>query len=227
MSKANAAKGAGEGAAIGTAVFPGIGTGIGAGVGALIGAFTGNKPKIDPQELAGPTGALNAASALKLSQGTGLFDNGQDSLAAVLDYYKKLTGNDPSAVLDATKPERGRVIDQYDTARRAIANFSPRGGASSEASAESYTQEANQLTDITSKARSDAFDKSATLGTSLEGLGLTAEGLASSDLGTVINAILASKGLSQQQSQANAQLYAGLGEALGQGIAAYYGGKGK
>jgi hypothetical protein len=45
---------------------------------------------------------------------------GNESLAPVLDYFKKLVGGDQQELMAATRPERARVIDQYDTARKTI-----------------------------------------------------------------------------------------------------------
>lgn len=214
MSWAGAGGGAATGAAIGSFGGP-IGTGVGAGIGALLGAFSGNKKQSSDPEFDALMSHLTSLSDTTQKQGTSLATSGAAQLAPVLDYFKKLSGNDPSAVLDATKPERGRVIDQYDTARSAIANFAPRGGGSNAAAANSYTSEANQLGDITSTARSNAIGQSAQLGTTLEGLGLSADQLANADLSTIVNAILAKQGLALQASGQNKALAGGLSEGLG------------
>src|SRR3990167_8019886 len=140
---------------------------------------------------------------------------GTEALAPVLDYFKKILGNDPSAMLAATAPQRGRVIDQYDTARKAIANFAPRGGGSSEAFAQSYVSEGQDLSALTSQARSEATGQAAQLGTALQGLGLTADQLASADLNTIIQAILGKQQLDLTKSWQNKQMAAGLAEGLG------------
>lgn len=218
MSLSGAATGAATGAGIGS-IIPGIGTLIGGGIGGLIGLFKGGSdstpstPATD--DLTNAITGLKDASSTVGKQGAQLTGGATDQLAPILNYFKQLTGNNPSAILDATKPDRGRVIDQYDSARRAISNFAPRGGASSDALASSYTSEANQLSDITSTARSTAIGQSASLGTTLEGLGLSAEQLQGADLNTVVNAILGQKGLDLQASGQNKQLAAGLSEGLG------------
>ena len=218
-SLGGAASGAATGASLGSFV-PGIGTAVGAGIGGLIGLFAGGKkktPTTDPN-------ALTLDALMKSVQGNAtdlgqkadvLGDQGSDQLAPILKYFKQLAGGDPTALLEATKPERGRVIDQYDTARKAIGEFGPRGGGSTAALAESRFSEANKLSDVTAEARSNAMDKGAQLGTTLTGLGLSADQLQSADLNTVISAILQKQGLDVTKRGQNAAAASGIAEGLG------------
>jgi len=232
-----AASGAASGAALGSFI-PGIGTGIGAGVGGLIGLFKGKKkddPGADDVGTADdPTSKLlTDHAATQRASADAMKSQGMDAMAPVLDYFKKLLGNDPSAIMEATKPERGRVMDQYDAARNSIANFAPRGGGSNAAVAGTYQQEAQSLGDITSTARREASAQAGQLGATMTGLGLTADQLASADLNTVINAALARKGLDVQQRGQNMAALGDLGQGLGSLLGTYltreggaWGGKG-
>lgn len=209
------------GAEVGS-VIPGIGTlvgGIGGGAyGFLKGLFTKdpNKAQDTTANAMDPIlKSLQDQSAASTAQGNQLSGMGADALAPVLDYFKKILGNDPSAMMAATAPQRGRVIDQYDTARKSIANFAPRGGGSSEAFANSYVTEGQDLSALTSQARSEAVTGSAQIGETLSGLGLSADQLASGDLNSVIQAILSNKNLGILQSGQNNQLAGGLAEGLG------------
>lgn len=215
-----AGSGALTGAELGTTVFPGIGTAVGAGLGAigggLMGLFHGGKKKttMDP-DLEALVGSLktNAGSAAK--QGADLSAQGTASLTPILDYFKKLAGGDASSLASATAPARRRVIDQYDTARKAISTFSPRGGGSNAALASSQFGQANELSDITSNAQNNAANELGTLGIQEQGLGVQEQGVAGSDLNSIVSAILGSKGLDITKSGQNAQLAGGISEGLG------------
>lgn len=158
---------------------------------------------------------LQSSSTALRGQGTALQSMGADALQPVLAYFSKLAGGDPQALLEATRPERARVIDQYDTARKAISDFSPRGGGSNAALASSRFAEASDLSNITANMRSNAASAAGNLGTTLTGLGLSAQQLASADLNTVINAVLTQQGFDVTKHGQNAQAASGIAEGLG------------
>ena len=217
------AGGAATGAGTGFLFGGPVGAAVGGGAGFLSGLLSGGKdekPK-GPDELTSLIASLKDSSADSRAQGKELTGLGAEALAPILNYFKQIIGGDPSAVLAATGPERGRVIDQYDTARKSIATFAPRGGQSGTAISQSYTDEAQALSDLTTTAKRDAAGKAAAIGTSLTGLGLTAEQIASGDLNTIIQAILQQKNLDLTKSGQNKQLAAGLSEALGTMLGLY------
>src|SRR5262245_53292081 len=82
---------------------------------------------------------------------------GTESVGPVINYLRQLTGSNPSAVMDATRPERARVLDQYDTARKTISEFGPRGGGTTSTLAESQFRQGEDLANVTSGARQGAF----------------------------------------------------------------------
>lgn len=211
------ASGAASGAITGS-IVPGLGTlagGVIGGAGGFLSGLFGGGDKADTNAIDPILKSLQDKSADAGTQGKQLSGMGADALAPVLDYFKKVLGNDPSAIMQATQPQRGRVIDQYDTARKSIANFAPRGGGSSEAYAGSYVSEGQDLSALTSQARTEATGQAAQLGTALEGLGLSAQQLQSADLNTIIQAILSKQGLDLIKSGQNKQMAAGLAEGLG------------
>lgn len=218
-----ALSGAASGAAIGSQILPGWGTAIGAIGGGIYGWFTGGDDEPEGYSTDNPEHAYR--NLLRLNAGnlradaTGMKRTGTAVATPATKYLTDVLSSNPAAVLDATKQERGRVIDQYDTARRAIANFGPRGGGSTSTLAESRFQQAETLSDITSSARRDAVSVAGDLGTRLQALGLSADQLASADLNSVIRAILAREGVGIQGSaEARAQgegTGALLGEVLG------------
>lgn len=169
------------------------------------------------------TSQLSASSQNLRGKASDLHESGSEALDPVLNYLKGILGDNPAAILDATRGDRGRVIDQYDTARKTIASFGPRGGGTNAALAGSQFDEAQSLADLTSDKRSEAVALSSQLGTALEGLGLSADQLASSDLNSVLNAVLAREGFDVAKRGQNMEALAGIGEAVGQIIAAKYG----
>lgn len=149
------------------------------------------------------------------AQGGQLQQQGQDALSPVLQYFQQLLGGDPAALMQATQPERGKVIDQYDAARQAIARFAPRGGGQGSAIAGSYVQQAQQLGDITSRAREGAATGLAQLGPQLQALGLNAEQVASMDLNTLIQSVLNQQSLDLTKRGQTFGMWGDVGTGVG------------
>ena len=156
---------------------------------------------------------LTQSAQAQRSQGTELRTLGTEAIGPALKYLSDLVGADPQALMDATRQERGRVIDQYDTARRAISQFGPRGGGTTSALAESRFAQAESLADITSSARRDAVSNLSQLGPQLTALGLTADQLASQDINSIINAVLTREGFDVQKRGQNMEAASAAGEA--------------
>jgi len=224
----NLKRGATEAAKYGSmgSMFGPWGTAIGGGYGFLKGLFSGGndeekKKKKAEEDAAGDIAALRESSAGTRKQAGQLSAMGAESLAPVQNYFQKLLGEDPSALMEATKGERGRVIDQYDAARRAASQFGPRGGGTNAAISESYFQQANQLSDITSMAKRDAASQLGQLGATMTGLGLSADQLASADLNTVIQAVLGRENLALEKRGQTMELLGNIGSAAGSIAGAY------
>lgn len=159
--------------------------------------------------------SLGASSQNLRKQGDEFSAAGSSTLGPLLQRLQAMLGSNPSAMMDATRQERGRVIDQYDTARRAISQFGPRGGGTTSALADSRFAQAESLADITSEATNDATTLAAGLGVQLSGLGLSAQQLASADIDTVIRAILAREGLNVEQRGQNMAMVGDIAETAG------------
>lgn len=207
----------------GGATWPLLALGAGAGVGGdlLARKLGGGSSKAPAAQPTDPyTSLLSQQAAGAQAQGEASSASGTDALAPVMKYLQSILGGDPSALMAATQPERGRVIDQYDTARKSAAEFGPRGGGTTGALAKSRFDQASSLADITSGARRDAVATEGELGLQLKQLGLSAEQLASSDLSTVINAALNKQYLDVQKRGQNAGLLGDVGSAAGSIIGA-------
>lgn len=140
---------------------------------------------------------------------------GQDVLSPAADYLKAVTGGDRQALLQATMPERRRVIDQYASAKKAIAEFAPRSGSQAGSMIDLDARKAGDLAAVTAGARSQGVTLSTQLGTALRGQSMTAAGQASSNLGTSIQTLLA-------QAQQRGATTAALGESLGSILGNWY-----
>ena len=223
-SLAGAGKGALTGAGVGSIFGGPVGAGIGAGVGGLIGLFKGGKKKPKPGAAAAP-GSPEAQLQTSADQSGQLAQSlsaqGQESIAPAQQYFKGLLSSNPSELMAATAPERGRVIDQYDAARQATAEFGPRGGGTNSALAASRTQQAAQLGDILSTGKREAATASSSLGTTLAGLGMTAKQLQSADLNTILQSILTREGFDIEKRGQNAAAIGAIGEGVGSILGGY------
>jgi hypothetical protein len=218
-----ALSGAGKGAAIGS-VVPVLGTGVGAGVGAIIGGIKGlfskkkKKPgedgAADSESLVGDVEGLREESGEQRARADALGMQGDAAIAPVMQHYKDIL-NDPQANMAATRGQRGRVIDQFDSARQAASRFGARGGGTNAAIADSYFAQASSLNDIASNAQNDAAAQLGQLGTTMTGLGLSADQLASADISTVIQAVLGQQSIDQQGKAATMGMWGDIGTAAG------------
>lgn len=211
-----AASGAMTGASIGS-IVPGVGTGIGAAVGGLIGLFKGGKKKDkagneNPEDT--DVNSLRENAGEQRARADSLGAQGNAAVAPVMDYYKDIL-TDPNANMAATRGQRGRVIDQFDSARQAASRFGAKGGGTNAAIADSYFSQATSLNDIASSAQNDAAAQLGQLGTTMTGLGLSADQLASADVSTVIQAVLGREQIKAGNKQANMAILGDLGSAAG------------
>lgn len=142
-------------------------------------------------------------------------EEGQHLLQPLTEYLKAVTGGDRQALLQATMPERRRVIDQYATAKKAIAEFTPRGGGQAAAGAQLQADQAGDLANIGASARKEGFQQSGQVGMGLQGMGLQADAIASGDLNSLIQTLTA-------QEEAKANRWAQVGQAAGMIAAMYF-----
>lgn len=156
----------------------------------------------------GPLDALtkNAQSMTDLAKTLNM--QGMDLFGPASDYLKKLLSGNRQDILQATAPERARVIDQYATAKKALATFTPRGGGQAAAAADLQAKEASDLSQIGAQARSGAVGTALTTGTQLTGQGISASGAAANDYAAILSDI-------ERQNEQKAQGLGGLGQALG------------
>lgn len=184
-------------------------------------------------ELAKRSGELDLASKDFLSRGLDvfgkggdLFGRGVDVLGKPLSYYESLLGSRQEA-LSAAAPEVSSIQGQFDTAARAVSEFSPRGGGRVSQSAElPFTKQA-AIQDVLTKQRPAAAQGITDIGSLLAGLGLSQEqignmlsSLGLQEQGQSLQALLGTANVHLGQASQSAQTMSGLGTAAGSIIAA-------
>lgn len=183
-----------------------------AGAGAMTGlsmalsAFAPKTPGINQQ-----TRKIEEQSDQLHQTGANLVGTGGEALSPVLNYFKALVSGDPTAVLQAAGPERARVMDQYDTARRSNAEFSPRGGGQASASMQSRMAEARDLASTTNAIRSNAATQLSGIGQTAISQGLTAESAATQALAQVLGPLLSQR---NSDKESIAKQFAGYAELI-------------
>jgi hypothetical protein len=165
----------------------------------------------DPSVAGATTGA---ASASLFGTGSSLLSGGMASLQPVIDHLMKLLSGDPGAVDQAAAPQVARVIDQYDTARKNIAEFSPRGGGTNSALAGSRVQEGRDISDVKNNAITSAISQLAQVGGTELSAGEAASSSGLQGMLQTLQAAIQSKGQ-------NIDLLSSLGGGLGTLLAAF------
>lgn len=129
--------------------------------------------------------------------GKDLTAQGMESLGPAQAYFAQLLSGNPADVMSATAPERRRVIDQYDTARRSAAQFTPRGGGQASTQQESRSREAGDLATLGADARRGAAGAAASIGLSETQAGLSAQERSTQQLAQMLEPLFKQ----QQQNQ--------------------------
>lgn len=140
---------------------------------------------------------------------------GSDLFRSVVPYIKALAGGDQAALNLATMPERRRVIDQYDTARKSIAEFTPRGGGQATAMSNLRGQEAGDLAGLFAGAQKEGVSAATDIGHVLSSLGLSAEGMSAQTQAAIAQIL-------QKQQENKAAGWSGFGKAIGEIIATIF-----
>ena len=178
------------------------------------GNFFGNVDYTDSSSVSNATGK---AASNQYGQGSGLVSMGAEGLAPVFKRLMSLVSGNPESVNQEVMPENAAILNQYDTALRAV-GMGPRGGGQASATAGLKSSEASTLATTKSKAIKDATAQLGTLASATTGQGLQAESDATHTLGTLIQSAMAGEKLTQDKWMA-------IGSAVGSiGLAALTGG---
>lgn len=142
---------------------------------------------------------------------------GESGMFPVFDYLKKAAGGDKATLAQAAQPETARITTQYDTARRAISNFAPKGGGAVSATAESFAKEGSDIASATAKVRTDAVSELGTLSAQISQLGVNASTASADELSQALQALIGRDAASKSMW---GQIAGGAGQAAGSIIAA-------
>lgn len=183
-----------------------------AGIPLLMSLFGGKSSNTTNAEKA--AGDLSNLTKSLDATGNTLGARGADALGPVLSYLTKVAGGDPASVLEATAPERAKVMDQYATAKKSLM-FTPRGGGQASATAGIAASEARDLATLAPAARRDAMSQLGTLGTTLTGQGVQAKSSATS---AASNAAEIYSRLGTQDDQKSAGLGSSIGKFVGEAL---------
>lgn len=132
-------------------------------------------------------GQLTDSAKTSDSRANDFFGQSQDILGPVNDYLKAILGGDQNALMEATKPERRRVIDQYAAAKKAIAEFTPRGGGQATAMLNLQGKQAGDLAGVTSGAKQNALGLATSLGSQYNATAAQQQGMAQNALGQALS----------------------------------------
>lgn len=138
----------------------------------------------------------------------GFESQGQDLFGPAAQYLKAVISGDRNALMLATQPERNRVIDQYSAAKKAIAEFTPRGGGQAGAMNQLQAKQASDLSSIGGTARREGVGTALEAGTRTKALGLSAEGLAGQEWAAILEALT-------QKDASNKNMWGQFGQAAG------------
>lgn len=162
-------------------------------------------------------GQLTQSAQGSDSRANDFFSQSKDILGPVNEYLKAVLGGDQNALMEVTKPERRRVIDQYAAAKKAIAEFTPRGGGQATAMNNLAGNQAADLAGIAASAKKQGLDAATTLGSQYNAIGAQQQGMAQNALGQALSGSSAQDAQRAQNWQSLAQ---GAGTILGMILAA-------
>jgi hypothetical protein len=161
--------------------------GVGGSAGAAVGGWLASNATQGSAEHDLGTLRTNADVAGRLSND--LLTRANDLTNPASAYFRAIISGDRQQLLAATMPERRRVIDQYSSARKAIASFQPRSGGTAAANNDMASREASDLAFVSTGARTAAANAALSAGSQMTSQGLQAQQLASTDLTSLITAL--------------------------------------
>lgn len=150
------------------------------------------------------------------SQGSGLVGGGMATFAPVIQQLMRIIQGNQTEVDTALAPQESSIMAQYDTARRNIANFTPRGGGQTSALAGSRIAEAGKISDLRSSARTSAIGELASIGGTELSAGANLES-------TGLQGILATLQSAITERGQNLSFFGDLGKGIGSLLGAWIG----
>lgn len=176
--------------------------------GALLGSHKSSSEKTALSGLSDLTNVEARAGEYGLKQAPELLNAGRGNMDAVARFLAPLVSGNRQSSLEAAAPEVNSILSQYDTAKKSLSEFAPRGGGTNSKMADLPFQESGAITNLISGERGTAASN-------LAGLGVSEGGLASSLLprDTGAGASLLNYALSNKAQQG--EMWGNIGTSIG------------
>ena len=173
----------------------------------------------DSEKIAGLAGSqagdLSKKGNTLFGKGSELFGEGGAALAPVLGQLLKILSGNSADLTQAIEPQVRGVVDQYDTARRAAAEFTPRGGGQASENARSRSEEAGKISEIRSNAITSATKDLQSLGAMLLSQGNAAMGEGLNAEASAMNTLMGLVRSAMEGEQQKRSNWLGIGKLLG------------
>lgn len=148
-------------------------------------------------------------------QGKRSLKSGIKDLSNVGHFFSALLGGDRQQTTAALAPEIRATMNQYDAAKRNLAEYGPRGGGQVAGLSSLAEKEAGDVSSLYSTARSRGAAGLGQVGQALGSLGLGGLGVASSSLSDVLRTLISQQGLEQNVTARKGEALGGLGALVG------------
>jgi predicted ATPase len=178
----------------------------------------GSSGSIDP-EIRRLLGIKEGQASFAFDMAKDLLPKSQQTMQAPIDYWMKLLSGDQQAMQEAIAPEAGRIISQYDTASKAVRELAPRSGQRAGSLSDISFRKLSDVASLTAGVRPKAADALSGLGGQQAALATALLSGSGSDLNSILQTLLGTRGQDIQQSTANRQMWGDLGQGVGSIIA--------
>ena len=184
----------------------------------IIGAVT-NRPSSTDKALAAQNLANSQQAAAQskqlFSSGTGDISTARSLLADPTKYWQTLLSGNMNAITSYLSPEINTIMGQYDSAKKSISEFSPRGGGRSAAMANAGFTSAGQIGNLVAKARPTAANQLTSIADIYKTLGLTETGQSTGNLQASTQAASSQQQIDATTSAQNSSTLGSLGSSAG------------
>ena len=184
--------------------------------GTIGGALLGNKKSSSENTALSGLSSLVNTEVVGQQQGlksaTPLLGQSSSDLKKVSDFLTPLLTGGRQAALESAAPEVNTILSQYDTAKKSISEFSPRGGGTNSQLADLPFKESGDITNLLSREKSAAASNLASVGGTE---GSLASSLLPRDTGAGSSLLNYALGNKAQQGQMFGSLGTSIGTLLG------------
>ena len=171
----------------------------------------GSSADTDRKYELGSMGGLKAQGDALGKSGAGTLASGTQGMQSVMNQLQKIMGGG-QAGLEAVAPEVNTVASQYQGARKAAAELSPRGGGRTSTLANEPFAEMGDIQKMMFGEQGKARGQAGALAGQMANLGINEESLASTDWGNVAN-------IAQNHATATSANMASTGQGVGSMLA--------